>query len=197
MDPFLELKTLFTFVWNNGDLKRILLWKILWYRNKWIVPTAVKNNLISEKMNCTLPNPCVACKITLNETQVFLYSFYNPPISGSYRYAIDVFQLLLRNLLENKPIVICGNLDFPDAHWKTLYSPNETEDKITELFEKLFWQIIDFPTCGNNILDTASYQNCHLSMELDKCFQSIYDLTHYEVIHLSIESSVTERKPWN
>ena len=82
LDPLLELKTLFTIAWNNGYLKRIL-WKILWYRNNWVVPIAVKNTLISEQMNWTLPNPCVACKITLNETQVFLYALYNTSISGS------------------------------------------------------------------------------------------------------------------
>ena len=49
---------------------------------------AVKNTLISEKINSILPNSCVACKITLNDAQEFLYAFYNPPISSSYRYTI-------------------------------------------------------------------------------------------------------------
>ena len=156
----------------------------------------VKNTLISEKINSTLPNSCVACKITLNDTQVFLYAFYNPPISSSYRYTIKNFQLLLRNIPKNKPIVICADLNFPEANWKTLYSPNETEDKVIEMFEeKLFRQIIDFPTCGNNILDTAFYQNCHLSAELDKSFPSIYNLTDHEAIRLSLENPVTETKP--
>ena len=48
----------------------------------------VKNTLISEKINSILPNSCVACKITLNDAQEFLYAFYNPPISSSYRYTI-------------------------------------------------------------------------------------------------------------
>ena len=170
---------------------------------------AVKNTLISEK-NSTLPNSCVACKITLNGTQVFLYAFYNPPISSSYRYTIEDFQLLLRNIPhtiedfqlllrnipKNKPIVICGDLNFPEANWKTLYSPNETEHKVIKMFEeKLFRQIIDFPTCGNNILDTALYQNCHLSAELDKSFPSIYNLTDHETICLSLENPVSETKP--
>ena len=157
---------------------------------------AVKNTLISEKINSTLPNSWVACKITLNDTQVFLYAFYNPPISSSYQYTIEDFQLLLRNIPKNKPIVICGDLNFPEANWKTLHSPNETEDKVIEMFEeKLFRQIIDFPTCGNNILDTAFYQNCHLSAEIDKSFPSIYNLTHHEAIRLSLENPVTETKP--
>ena len=127
---------------------------------------------------------------------MFLYAFCNPPISSSYRYTIEDFQLLLRNIPKNKPIVICGDLNFPEANWKTLYSPNETEDIVIEMFEaKLFRQIIDFPTCGNNILDTAFYQNCHLSAELDKSFPSIYNLTDHEAIRLSLENPVTETKP--
>ena len=156
---------------------------------------AVKNTLISEKLNSTLPNSCVACTNTLNDTQVFLYAFYNPPISSSYRYTIEDFQLLLRNIPKNKPIVICGDLNFPEANWKTMYSPNETEDNVIEMFEeKLFRKIIDFPTCGNNILDTAYYQNCHLSAEFDKYFTSIYNLTDHEAIRLFLENPVTETK---
>ena len=76
------------------------------------------------------------------------------------------------------------------------YSPNETKDKVIEMFEeKLVRQIIDFRTCGNNILDTAFYQNCHLSAELDKSFPSIYNLTDHEAIRLSLENPVTETKP--
>ena len=57
----------------------------------------------------------------------------------------------------------------------------------------MFRQIIDFPTCGN-ILDTAFYQSCHLSAELDKSFPSIYNLTDHEAIRLSLENPVTETK---
>ena len=157
---------------------------------------AVKKTLVSEKTISTLPNSCVACKNTLNDTQVFLYAFYSPPISSSYRYTIEGFQLLLRNIPKNKPSVICGDLYFPEANWKTLYSPNETEDKVIEMFdEKLFRQIFDFPKSGNNILDTTFYQNCHLSAELDKSFPSIYNLTDHEAIRLSLEKPVTETKP--
>ena len=65
-------------------------------------------------------------------------------------------------------VVICEDLNFLEANWKTLYSPNKTKDKVIGMFEeKLFRQIIDFLTCGNKILDTAFYQNWHLSVELD------------------------------
>ena len=104
--------------------------------------------------------------------------------------------MLLKNIPKNKPIVICGDLNFPEANWKTLYSPNKTQEKVIKMFEeKLFRQIIDLPTCGNNILDTAFFQNCHLSAELDKSFPSIYNLTGHEAIRLSLENPVTETKP--
>ena len=96
----------------------------------------VKNTLTWEKMNCTLQISCVLCKIYPNDTQAFLYAFYNPVISSSYRYAINDFQLLLRNIPTNKPIVICADPNFPEANWNTLYSPNETEDKVIEMFEE-------------------------------------------------------------
>ena len=155
---------------------------------------AVKNTLISEKLTSTLPNSCVACKIT-QDTQVLLYAFYNPPISSSYRYTIEDFQFIMRNNPKNIPIAICGDLNFPEANWKTLFSPKETEDKVIERFEeKLFRQFIDFPACGNNILDTAFFENCHLSAELDKSFPSIYNLTDHEALRLSLEKPVIETK---
>ena len=71
-------------------------------------------------MNCTLINSCVACEVPLNDNQVFLCAFYNPPISSSYKYTINDFQLFLRNIPIDKPIVICGDLNIPEANWKTL-----------------------------------------------------------------------------
>ena len=76
---------------------------------------AVKSNLISERMNYTPQNSYVVCRITLNDSQVFLYAFDNPLLSSSYRYTIEDFQLLLSNIPKNKPIVICVDLNFSEA----------------------------------------------------------------------------------
>ena len=81
---------------------------------------AVKNTLISEQMNCTLPNSRLAWKTTLNEAQILLYAFYDPTISSSYQYMIEDFQFFFRNIPKNKPIVFCGDLNFPGANWKAL-----------------------------------------------------------------------------
>ena len=140
-------------------------------------------------MYCTLLNSCIACTITLTDTKVHLYAFYNPSISSSHLYTIEDFQLLLRNIPENKLIVICGDLNFPEANWKILYSPKETEDKVIEMFEeKKFRQIIDSRTCGKIILDTSRYQNCHRSAELDNSFTSIYNATEQKAIRLYLET---------
>ena len=61
--------------------------------------------------------------------------------------------------------------------------------------EKYFAQFIDFPTFRNNILDTAIYQNCHLSAELDKSVPSTYNLTDHEAIRLFLGSPFTKTKP--
>ena len=73
--------------------------------------------------------------------------------------------------------------------------PTKLKTKSSKCLKKLFRQIIDFPICGNNILDTAFSQNCHLSAELDKSFPYIYNLTDHEAIRLSLENPVTETKP--
>ena len=104
--------------------------------------------------------------------------------------------MLLRNIPKNKPFVISGDHNFPEANCKTLYSPKETEDKVIKMFEeKLYRQIIDLPTCRINILDTAFCQNCPLSAEIDNFFTSIHNLTDRETIRLSLESPVTKTKP--
>ena len=59
----------------------------------------------------------------------------------------------------------------------------------------MFRQNIDFPTCENNILDTAFCQNCHIYAELDKSSPIIYDLTDHEAICLSVENPFTEPTP--
>ena len=109
------------------------------------------------------------------------------------------FVLLLFNdsvfpIAPKKPIVICGEVSFPEPNWKTLYSPNETEDKVMEIVEEKKRQLIDIPTGGNNFVDTAFYQNCHQCAVLDKSFPSIYNLTGHEAIRLFLESPVTEIK---
>ena len=108
---------------------------------------------------------------------------------------IDNFEILLRNIPKNKPI---GSVETLISQKQTGRHciPNETEENVIKMFEeKMFRQIIDFQTCGSNILDTAFYQNCLLSAEFDKSFSSIYNLTDHEAIRLSLGSPVTETKP--
>ena len=78
----------------------------------------------------------------------------------------------------------------------TLYSANEKEDTVIEIFEeKLFRQNIDFPLCGNNFLETVFDQNCCLSDKLDKSFQPTYNLIDHEAVCLHSERPFNETKP--
>ena len=92
-------------------------------------------------------------------------------------------------------LVAGGDLNFPDANWKTASRSNEEENEIIEIFdEALFRQAIDFPTCSNNTLDVAFYRNCFPFAEKDQSFPRTYDCTDHDAIHLSIECPVTEPK---
>ena len=154
---------------------------------------AVKNSLNSEKIKADLPDSSLACKIKVDRSEVKICSFYNPPNGSEYRYNITD---LLKNILKSKPALICCDLNFPDAHWKTASSSNEEENKIIEIFdEALFRQAIDFPTCSNNTLELAFYQNCFLFAEKDQSFPRTSDCTDHDAIHLSINCPVTEPKP--
>ena len=129
----------------------------------------------------------------MDRSEVKICSFYNPPKGSEYRYNITD---LLKNILKSKPALICCDLNFPDAHWKTASSSNEEENEIIEIFdEALFRQAIDFPTCSNNTLDLAFYQNCFLFAEKDQSFPRTYNWTDHDAIHLSINCPVTEPKP--
>ena len=95
--------------------------------------------LILEQMNRTIPNSYITRKITLKHNELFLFAFEIPPISSSYRYTIENFHLLLRNIPKNRSIVNFGDPNFPEAKWRTQYSLNGTENKVIEMFkEKMF-----------------------------------------------------------
>ena len=146
---------------------------------------AVKNSLNSEKINAELPDPCLACKIQLDRSEVIICSFYNPPKGSAYRYNINDFQKLLKTIPKSKPALICGDLNFPDANWKTASSSKE-ENEIIEIFdEALFRQAIQFPTCSKNTPDVAFYRNCFLFAEKDHSFSRTYDCTDHDAFHLS------------
>ena len=132
----------------------------------------------------------------LDRSEVIICLFYNPPKGSAYRYNINDFQKLLKTIPKSQPALICGDLNFPDANWKTASGSNEEENEIIEIFdEALFRQAVDFPTCSNNTLDVAFYRNCILFAEKDQSFPSTYDRTDHDAIHLSIECPVTEPKP--
>ena len=157
---------------------------------------AVRNNLISEKIENPMPDSCVACKVRINTTEFVICSFYNPPKGSPYRYSIEDFQLLLKSIPKSYPVVICGDINLPDVNWKTLCSPHQEDELILDIFEDMmFRQVIEFPTCSDNTLDVAFHRNCNLFAELDHTFSYIYDVSDHQAIHLMLECSLMEKKP--
>ena len=156
---------------------------------------AVKNSLNSKTINADLPDSCPSCKIQLDGSEVIICLFYNPPKGSAYRYYINDFQKVLKTISRSQLALIFGDLNLPDANWKTASSSNEEENEINEIFdEPLFRQAIDFAICSNNTLDVAFYRNCFLFAEKDRSFPRTYDSTDHDAIHLLIECPVTELK---
>ena len=77
-------------------------------------------------------------------------AFYNPPpICIAYRYSVEDFQQLLKNIPKIKPARICGDLNFPETNWKTGSSSSEEENSVQEMLEEaLFRQAIGFLICS-------------------------------------------------
>ena len=119
-----------------------------------------------------------------------------PPIGSAYRYFVEDFQQLLKNIPKSKPAIICGDLNFPETNWKKSSSSSEEENSILEIFEEaMFRKAIDFPTCSQNTLDVAFYRNCFVSSEKDLSFPTLYDCTNHMAVHTTLECPVTQSKP--
>ena len=160
---------------------------------------AVKNSLITEDLSTKhdIPDSCVLCSIKLHQTEMIIGSFYNPPKNSNYRYKVHEFEQLIKAIPKNKPLLLCGDSNFPETNWNTLTSTDEEENQILQIFENgLFRQAIDFPTCVKNILDVAFYLNCYTSAEQDFNVSKIYDCSDHNAIMLSIECTVSEPKPY-
>ena len=102
--------------------------------------------------------------LSLQKKTKYIWSFYlrilQPPIGSAYRYSVEDFQQLLKNIPKSKPAKICGDLNFPETNWKSSSSSSEEDNSILEIFEEaLFRQAIDFPTCAQNTLNLAFYRN--------------------------------------
>ena len=80
---------------------------------------AVKYNLISEQLRTPFPDSFLACKIKLIILEVIICAIYNPPTRSEYRFSLEDFQELLKNIPRSKPVRICGDLYFPGINSKT------------------------------------------------------------------------------
>ena len=110
---------------------------------------AVNKNIKSEQLNLKLPNCCVAVQLQLLKP-IVLCVFYNPPRGSTYRYTFEDFKILVNSLLKtNTPIVVCGDINFPNTNWDTNQSIDTEENNMLNELDRLnAEQVIRFPTCG-------------------------------------------------
>ena len=91
---------------------------------------AVNKNIKSEQLNLKLPNCCVAVQLQLLKP-IVLCIFYNPPRGSTYRYTFEDFNILVNSLLKkNTPIVVCGDINFPNTNWDTNQSIDTEENNM-------------------------------------------------------------------
>ena len=125
---------------------------------------AVKNSYNSEQIGTPFPDSCLACRIKLNTWEVVICAFYNHRIGSAYRYSVEYYPQLLKNIPKSNPAIVCGDLNFRETNWKASSSSSEEENSIPKIFEEaLFRQALEFPTCSENTLDVAFYRNCFFS----------------------------------
>ena len=90
-----------------------------------------------------LPDSCVAVNLKIDNSEIIVCAFYNPPANGTYRYVSDTFSKLVKLFPKNTPLLKCGDLNFLLANWKSLISRgNDAVPKETLFYkiEFLFWQ---------------------------------------------------------
>ena len=116
---------------------------------------------ISQQIRVPFRESYIACRIKLKTSEAVICAFYNLTTVREYRYSMEDFQQLLKNIPESEPAIICGDMNFPKTNWKTNSSPAKEENSIFKKFEEaLFRQARDFLTCSQKILDVTFNRNC-------------------------------------
>jgi len=121
--------------------------------------------------------------------------FYSPPHGSPYRYSIDDFVNLIGGTPKGKPVIICGDINFPDTNWETRTSTVSFEQAVIDLLDDLMYdQSINFPTCGSRTLDVAFFSNCTVTAAVDENFNEIYNCSDHLAIRLTIERLTCSEK---
>ena len=149
---------------------------------------AIRNTYYSEVTFANLPECCLQCTIRNSGEDIVIRVFYSPPHGSPYRYSIDDFVNLIRGTPKGKPVIICGDINFPDTNWETRTSTDSFEQAVIDLPDDLMYdQSINFPTCGSRTLDVAFFSNCTVTAAVDENFNEIYNCSDHLAIRLTIE----------
>ena len=106
---------------------------------------------------------CFDCLVLKSRIRFFVV--YRPPsydhTANSYmRRVIDCLATYESPRYTN---IIVGDLNLPNINWTTLTCPSDNFHRpfLSFLIESSYIQLIDFPTCGNNILDLVLTNNAN------------------------------------
>ena len=156
---------------------------------------AIRNTYYSEVTFANLPECCLQCTIRISGEDIVIRFFYLPPHGSPYRYSIDDFVNLIRGTPKGKPVIICGDIIFPDTNWETRTSTDSFEQAVIDLLDDLMYdQSINFPTCGSQTLDVAFFSNCTVTAAVDENFNEIYNCSDHLAIGLTIERLTCSEK---
>ena len=157
---------------------------------------AVKNTVSSHRLKTKEVDSCVLCKVKIEGVEIYICSFHNPPKTSPYRYTMNDFQEILRELPKRNIVLVCGDLNFPNTNWDSWTTFDEEEAELIELFEsRLLKQSINFPTCNSNTLDVFFYQNCTVFSENDQKFDKTFNCSDHLAIKTSVDFRFTEYNP--
>ena len=108
----------------------------------------IKNTIKSEKKISPFPDSCASCKVHLNDSEVFISTFYDPPEDSKYRYTIEDFHKFLKSIPRSKPVLLGPTLfcifidDLPEVlKFSDLF--NFAHDLKILAVRKNFWQVQD------------------------------------------------------
>ena len=119
---------------------------------------------------------------------------------SKYRYNFEDFRKIFDSIvsIKNHHVLLCGDRNFPQTDWRINQSTGIYENEILELVDEAEMnQIIEFPTCGSNILDVALMRGLEGVGGFESCTNSekSYDITDHRPISLKNEIDVQDEKP--
>ena len=94
----------------------------------------------------------------------------------------------------NTPIVVCGDINFPNTNWDTNQSIDTVENNMLNELDRLkAEQVIRFPTRGRKTLDVVFAKDLVVNAQIDEKFQSCYNCSDHRPV--SFDFYISIRKP--